>query len=58
MTDATCDAAKQQLGERGLVEIMGIMGYYQTVAMLLNTDRYPLPEGAAPELKPLADPIP
>jgi hypothetical protein len=28
------------------------------VAMLLNTDRYPLPDGTAPELKPLADPIP
>ena len=58
MSDATFNAAKQQLGERGVVEVMGIIGYYQTVAMLLNTDRYPLPEGVAPELKPLANPIP
>jgi 4-carboxymuconolactone decarboxylase len=52
MSDATFNAAKQQAGERGVVEIMGIMGYYQTVAMLLNIDRYPMPDGVAPELKP------
>jgi hypothetical protein len=34
------------------------MGYYGIVSMLVNTDRYPLPEGVAPELKPLADPLP
>jgi hypothetical protein len=28
------------------------------VSMALNVDRYPLPGGAAPELKPLANPIP
>jgi 4-carboxymuconolactone decarboxylase len=58
MSDATFNAAKQPLGERGVVEVMGLMGYYQTLAMLLNTDRYPLPDGVAPELKRLADPIP
>jgi 4-carboxymuconolactone decarboxylase len=51
MSDATFNAARQQLGERGVVEIMGVIGYYQTVAMLLNTDRYPLPDGVAPELR-------
>jgi 4-carboxymuconolactone decarboxylase len=58
MSDATFNAAKQQLGERGVVEVMGIIGYYQTVAMLLNTDRYPMPDGVALELKVLANPIP
>ncbi len=53
MSDATFNAVKSQVGERGVVEIMGIIGYYQTVAMLVNTDRYPLPDGIAPELKPL-----
>jgi len=53
VSDATFNAIKQQLGERGVVEIMGVMGYYQTVSMLLNIDRYPLPDGATPELKPL-----
>jgi 4-carboxymuconolactone decarboxylase len=56
MTDATFNAAKLQVGERGVVEIMGIVGYYQTVAMLVNTDRYPLPDGVAPEIKLLPPP--
>ena len=43
MTDVTFNVAKAQVGERGVVEIMGEMGYYQTAAMLLNVDRYPLP---------------
>ena len=58
MSDATFNAAKQQIGERNVVEVMGVMGYYQTVAMLLNVDRYPLPGGASPELKALSNPIP
>jgi 4-carboxymuconolactone decarboxylase len=58
MTDATFETTKRQLGERNVVEIMGAIGYYQTIAMLLNIDRYPLPDGIAPELKPLSDPIP
>jgi 4-carboxymuconolactone decarboxylase len=51
MTDATFNGVREQVGERGVVEIMGIIGYYQTAAMLLNTDRYPLPAGTTPELK-------
>jgi 4-carboxymuconolactone decarboxylase len=58
MSDATFNALKQRVGERGVVEIMGLMGYYQTEAMLLNTDRYPWIAGVAPELKPLTEPIP
>jgi len=58
MSDATFNAAKQRIGERGVVEIMGLMGYYQTLAMLLNTDRYPLPIGIASELTALTNPIP
>jgi hypothetical protein len=34
------------------------MEYYHTIAMLLNIDRYPLPDGVAPEFKALANPIP
>jgi 4-carboxymuconolactone decarboxylase len=58
MSDATFDAAKHRIGERGVVEIMGLMGYYQTLAMLLNTARYPLPIGIANELTALTNPIP
>src|SRR5207249_2268856 len=53
VSDATYKAAKDSVGERGVVDLIGVMGWYHTVSMLLNTDRYPLPEGTQPELKPL-----
>ena len=53
VSDATFKAAKDTFGERGVVDLIGVSGYYQLVSMLLNVDRYPLPEGTAPELKPL-----
>ena len=33
------------LGEAGVVELVGILGYYAMVSMTLNTFRAPLPEG-------------
>ena len=53
VSDTTFNAAKDKFGERGVVDLIGVSGYYQLVSMLLNVDRYPLPEGTAPELKPL-----
>src|SRR2546422_1023379 len=53
VSDATFAAAKNAVGERGVVDLIGVMGWYHTVSMLLNVDRYPLPDGARPELKPL-----
>ena len=53
VSDATFQAAKNAVGEKGVVDLMGVMSWYQMVSMLLNVDRYPLPDGAQPELKPL-----
>jgi 4-carboxymuconolactone decarboxylase len=53
VSDATFKAVRDAFGERGVVDLIGVMSWYQTVSMLLNTDRYPLPEGTQPELKPL-----
>jgi 4-carboxymuconolactone decarboxylase len=53
VSDATFTAAKGRFGERGVVDLIGVSGYYQLVSMLLNVDRYPLPDGEQPELKPL-----
>jgi 4-carboxymuconolactone decarboxylase len=53
VSDATFQAAKEKFGERGVVDLMGVVGYYQFVSMLLNVDGYPLPEGTQPELKPM-----
>ena len=53
VSDATFNAAKSALGERGVVDLVAVMGWYGTVSMLLNTDRYPVADGTQPELKPL-----
>ncbi len=53
VSDATFNAARDRFGERGVVDLIGVTGYYQLVSMLLNVDRYPLPEGVAAELRPL-----
>jgi 4-carboxymuconolactone decarboxylase len=53
VSDRTFQAAKDRFGERGIVDLIGVTGYYQLVSMLLNVDQYPLPDGAQPELKPL-----
>ena len=51
--DQTFQAARDKFGERGIVDLVGVSGYYGLVSMLLNVDRYPLPDGVQPELKPL-----
>ncbi len=38
------------IGERGIVEIIGLCGYYTMVSMTLNTFEFPLPEGHVSEL--------
>jgi 4-carboxymuconolactone decarboxylase len=53
VSDAAFQAVKDKFGERGVVDLTGVVGYYQLVSMLLNVDRYPLPAGAQAELKPL-----
>jgi 4-carboxymuconolactone decarboxylase len=53
VSDATFAAAKAKFGERGVVDLIGTIGYYQTVAMLVDVDRYPLPDGAKLPLRPL-----
>jgi len=51
VSDATFKAVADRWGEKGVVDLTGVMGYYQMVSMLLNVDRYPLPAGTQPELK-------
>jgi len=52
VSDKTFETTKARFGERGVVDLIGVTGYYQFVSMLLNTDKYPLPDGASIELKP------
>ena len=44
------DHATELLGERGLVEIIGLCGYYTLVSLTLNTFEFGLPDGEVSEL--------
>ena len=45
VSDATYDRAVSALGEKGIVETIGIMGYYCLVSMALNVSGVELPGG-------------
>ena len=49
-SDASFKAAVDKFGERGAVDLIGAMGYYGLVALVLNVDRVPIPEGGKPPL--------
>ena len=45
LSDATYQAALERFGERGVVDLIAVNGFYVLVSMCLNVDRTPLPEG-------------
>jgi 4-carboxymuconolactone decarboxylase len=51
--DATYARAVAKVGEQGVIDVLGITGYYTMLAMVMNTTRTPLPDGAKPSLAPL-----
>ena len=53
VSDATYARALSTLGEQGIVDMVGLHGYYTLIAMVLNTARTPLPAGATPALATL-----
>ena len=50
VSQATYDRAVAELGERSVVDLVGIIGYYVLVSFTLNVFEMPLPEGVAPPL--------
>jgi 4-carboxymuconolactone decarboxylase len=52
VSDATYARALSKFGERGIIDMTGISGYYTMIAMVLNVARTPLNEGVTPGLKP------
>jgi 4-carboxymuconolactone decarboxylase len=52
VSDATYARAVARFGEQGVVDVIGLSGWYTLVAMVLNTARTPLPAGVAPPLMP------
>lgn len=45
MSDETYQRATDLLGEQGLIELIGVIGFYTLVSMTLNTIQVPVPEG-------------
>lgn len=45
VSDAAFDAALKQLGEQGVVDLMGVSGYYTLISMALKVNQTPLPAG-------------
>jgi len=42
--DATFESARAVLGDTGVVDVIGIAGYYSTLAMTMNAARTPVPD--------------
>jgi 4-carboxymuconolactone decarboxylase len=52
VSDPTYARTVAAFGEQGVIDILGISGYYTMLAMVLNTTRAPLPAGRTPALAP------
>ncbi len=48
--DALYAKAVERFGEAGVVELVGVLGYYTLVSMTLNAFQVPVPEGEVPPL--------
>ena len=55
VSDATFQAAINKFGERTVVELTALVGFYNLASLILNVDGYPLPDGVKPELGPLRE---
>jgi 4-carboxymuconolactone decarboxylase len=53
VSDSNFKHIADRFGERGVIDLIGAVGYYSLVSMVLNVDRVPLPAGETPPLQPL-----
>jgi 4-carboxymuconolactone decarboxylase len=51
VSDVTYGRAVAKFGEQGVIDMLGVAGYYSMLAMIMNVARTPLPEGSTPPLK-------
>ncbi len=54
VSDATYQSTLARFRERGVIDLVGAVGYYSMVSLVLNVAEVPLPEGESHPLKPLA----
>ena len=48
VSDLTYNKALERFGERGIVDLVSIAGYFSLVSLVLNTERHEIPEDAVP----------
>jgi len=53
VSDTTYQAVLERFGERGVVDLISVNGFYTLVSMCLNVDHTPLPPGTPLPLPPL-----
>ena len=53
VSDVTYARAVAKFGEQGMMDIVGMNGYYTLIAMAVNVGRTPVPKDYAPMLAPL-----
>jgi 4-carboxymuconolactone decarboxylase len=51
VSDPTFKAMLDKFGERGVIDLVALNGYYTMLAMVLNVAQQPLPGGVAPPLQ-------
>jgi 4-carboxymuconolactone decarboxylase len=54
VSDAAYAEVRDRFGERGVIDLIAVCGYYVAVAMTLNVAQVPLPPGVAEPQRPLA----
>lgn len=52
VSDETYGRAVSKFGEQGVIDLVGVTGYYSMLAMIMNVARTPLPQGQQPALTP------
>jgi 4-carboxymuconolactone decarboxylase len=51
VSDSAFKRVRDAFGERGVIDLVGAVGYYSLVSMTLNVAQVPLPEGVTPPFK-------
>lgn len=52
--EAETAAVIAEIGDQGLIDLVGTVGFYCLISMLLNVGKVPVPEGIDPPLAPVA----
>ena len=51
VSDATYARAVTKFGEQGIIDLLGVIGYYNFLAIVMNATRTPMPDGVPEPLK-------